>query len=165
MSVSSSSWGLGRVAVCDCGTPWTFLLLFFISIPLLHKASFHTASHPSGQWPDVLLHEILKVTERLIIIVAIKFFVAFCYKILCFTEPANAAVTHVHFCICSVCANSCKCFFLFCFFFYCFFILQNTLIQDTANIANFQDVSSVVVCPNNRHGISMQKCLNLIALG
>ena len=28
MSVSSSSWGLGRAAVCDCGTPWTFLLLF-----------------------------------------------------------------------------------------------------------------------------------------
>ena len=28
-SVSSSSWGLGRAAVCDCGTPWTFLLLFF----------------------------------------------------------------------------------------------------------------------------------------
>ena len=28
LSVSSSSWGLGRVAVCDCGTPWTFLLLF-----------------------------------------------------------------------------------------------------------------------------------------
>ena len=23
------SWGLGRAAVCDCGTPWTFLLLFF----------------------------------------------------------------------------------------------------------------------------------------
>ena len=21
-----SSWGLGRAAVCDCGTPWTFLL-------------------------------------------------------------------------------------------------------------------------------------------
>ena len=30
LSVSSSSWGLGRVAVCDCGTPWTFLLLFFL---------------------------------------------------------------------------------------------------------------------------------------
>ena len=30
LSVSSSSWGLGRAAVCDCGTPWTFLLLFFI---------------------------------------------------------------------------------------------------------------------------------------
>ena len=28
-SVSSSSWGLGRAAVCDCGTPWTFLLHFF----------------------------------------------------------------------------------------------------------------------------------------
>ena len=28
-SISSSSWGLGRAAVCDCGTPWTFLLLFF----------------------------------------------------------------------------------------------------------------------------------------
>ena len=23
-----SSWGLGRAAVCDCGTPWTFLLPF-----------------------------------------------------------------------------------------------------------------------------------------
>ena len=29
MSVSSSSWCLGRAAVCDSGTPWTFLLLFF----------------------------------------------------------------------------------------------------------------------------------------
>ena len=29
--VSSSSWGLGRAAVCDCGTPWTFLLPFFFS--------------------------------------------------------------------------------------------------------------------------------------
>ena len=26
---SSSSWGLGRAAFCDCGTPWTFLLPFF----------------------------------------------------------------------------------------------------------------------------------------
>ena len=24
-----SSWCLGRAAVCDCGTPWTFLLRFF----------------------------------------------------------------------------------------------------------------------------------------
>ena len=30
LSVSSSSWGLGRAAVCDCGTPWTFLLPFFV---------------------------------------------------------------------------------------------------------------------------------------
>ena len=29
LSVSSSSWRLGRVAVCDCGTPWTFLLPIF----------------------------------------------------------------------------------------------------------------------------------------
>ena len=29
LSVFSSSWGLGRAAVCDCGTPWTFLLLFW----------------------------------------------------------------------------------------------------------------------------------------
>ena len=28
LSVSSSSWYLGRAAVCDCGTPWTFLLPF-----------------------------------------------------------------------------------------------------------------------------------------
>ena len=31
LSVSSSSLGLGRAAVCDCGTPWTFLLPFFFS--------------------------------------------------------------------------------------------------------------------------------------
>ena len=29
-SVSSSSWCLGRAAACDCGTPWTFLLPFYI---------------------------------------------------------------------------------------------------------------------------------------
>ena len=29
LSVSSSSWGLGRAAVCDCGTPCTFLLPCF----------------------------------------------------------------------------------------------------------------------------------------
>ena len=28
LSVSSSSWCLGRAAVCDCGTPWNFLLPF-----------------------------------------------------------------------------------------------------------------------------------------
>ena len=28
LSVSSSSWCLGRAAVCDCGTPWTFLTFF-----------------------------------------------------------------------------------------------------------------------------------------
>ena len=29
LSVSSSSWCLGRAAVCDCCTPWIFLLPFF----------------------------------------------------------------------------------------------------------------------------------------
>ena len=29
LSVSSSSWYLGKAAVYDCGTPWTFLLPFF----------------------------------------------------------------------------------------------------------------------------------------
>ena len=28
LSVSSSSWCLGRAAACDCGTPWIFLLPF-----------------------------------------------------------------------------------------------------------------------------------------
>ena len=28
LSVSFSSWFLGRAAVCDCGAPWTFLLFF-----------------------------------------------------------------------------------------------------------------------------------------
>ena len=32
LSISSSSWGLGRAAVSDCGTPWTFLLPFFSMI-------------------------------------------------------------------------------------------------------------------------------------
>ena len=35
LSVSSSSWCLGRGAVCDCGSPWIFLLPFFFkSFPL-----------------------------------------------------------------------------------------------------------------------------------
>ena len=29
LSVSSSTWCLGRAAVCDCGTLWTFLLPLF----------------------------------------------------------------------------------------------------------------------------------------
>ena len=30
LSVSYSTWGLGRAANCDCGTPRTFLLPFFL---------------------------------------------------------------------------------------------------------------------------------------
>ena len=40
LSVSSSSWGLGRAAVCDCGTPWTFLLPFFLNC--LHMIFLHS---------------------------------------------------------------------------------------------------------------------------
>ena len=37
LSVSSSSWCLGRAAVCDCGTPWTFLLPFFTTLDRCQK--------------------------------------------------------------------------------------------------------------------------------
>ena len=30
MFLSSSSWCRGLAAVCDCGIPWTYLLLFFL---------------------------------------------------------------------------------------------------------------------------------------
>ena len=36
LSVSSSSWCLRRAAACDCGTPWTFLLPFFVIKIALH---------------------------------------------------------------------------------------------------------------------------------
>ena len=39
LSVFSSSWGLGRAAVCDCGTPWTFLLPFFVFFVFFFKES------------------------------------------------------------------------------------------------------------------------------
>ena len=35
LSVSSSSLGLGRAAVCDCGTPWAFLLYSFFRSEIL----------------------------------------------------------------------------------------------------------------------------------
>ena len=37
LSVSSSSWGLGRAVVCDCGTRSTFLLPFFYYIKVGFK--------------------------------------------------------------------------------------------------------------------------------
>ena len=48
LSVSSSARCLGRAAVCDCGTPWTFILLFlyvsFLSIYLYLNAYSSGAS-------------------------------------------------------------------------------------------------------------------------
>ena len=40
LSVSSSSWCLGKAAVCDCGTPWTFLF------PLLRIFGEHSSVSP-----------------------------------------------------------------------------------------------------------------------
>ena len=37
LSVSSSSWCLRRAAVCDCRTPWTFLLPFFTLLTVLRR--------------------------------------------------------------------------------------------------------------------------------
>ena len=45
LSVSSSSWGLGRAAVCDCGTSWTFLLPFFELITLQIRTTNFTRKH------------------------------------------------------------------------------------------------------------------------
>ena len=40
LSVSSSSWCLGRAAICDCGTSWTFLLPFFVIVALAGLFSY-----------------------------------------------------------------------------------------------------------------------------
>ena len=45
-SVSCSSWGLGRAAVCDFGTPWTFLL------PFLRQTGWLQFSHCSLSIPE-----------------------------------------------------------------------------------------------------------------
>ena len=42
MSVSSSSWDLGRAAVCDYGTPWTFLLPFFSKLSTYDFSTLYT---------------------------------------------------------------------------------------------------------------------------
>ena len=44
LSVSSSSWCLRRDAVCNCGTPWTLLLLFFPWKIHSQKVSFRTST-------------------------------------------------------------------------------------------------------------------------
>ena len=50
-------WGLERAAVCDCGTPWTFLLPFFFSegvIKLLKGLNPKKALGPDELHPRVL---------------------------------------------------------------------------------------------------------------
>ena len=36
------TWDLGRAAVCDCGTPWTFLLPFLIIFGVVTSGRFWT---------------------------------------------------------------------------------------------------------------------------
>ena len=52
LSVSSSSWCLGRAAVCDCGIPWTFLLPFCLMRRLFCYYLFLISAScgPSGLW-------------------------------------------------------------------------------------------------------------------
>ena len=52
LSVSSSSWGLGRAAVCDCGTPWTFLLPFLIVYMVNDSLQYNLFNMPLTHIPN-----------------------------------------------------------------------------------------------------------------
>ena len=56
LSVSSSSWCLGGAAVCDCGTPWVFLLPSFVEI-LVARSTVDTVSLSSTE--TILLQNVL----------------------------------------------------------------------------------------------------------
>ena len=45
LSVSSSSCLLGRAAVCDCDTPWTFLLPLFCKLNVVHRICAFVIHH------------------------------------------------------------------------------------------------------------------------
>ena len=54
LSVFSSFWGLGRAAVCDCGTPWTFLLPFFIQkVEMVQGRSIHWICNSLSNYDSV----------------------------------------------------------------------------------------------------------------
>ena len=61
LSVSSSSWGLGKAAICNCGTPWTFLLPFLEKRSRLTYAD--TASAQSDQGYYFHFKESLDIVE------------------------------------------------------------------------------------------------------
>ena len=44
LSVSSSAWCLGTAAVCDCCTPWTSLISFFLYFPVLKDHWAHSGT-------------------------------------------------------------------------------------------------------------------------
>ena len=58
LSVSSSSWCLGRAAVYDCGTPCTFLLPFSAMSPL-HQHSLAINSHETATRDNVYRSRII----------------------------------------------------------------------------------------------------------
>ena len=53
--MSVSSWGLGRAAVCDCGTPWTFLLPFLPCVILFLYFSVLLALRLPRMWKTELI--------------------------------------------------------------------------------------------------------------
>ena len=100
----SSSLGLGRAAVCDCGTPWTFLLPFFCRFILgVNKYALNLASKAElGRYQVVIsapLHSIkywqcrlyfisFRIIEPILVILKIEspIFVILC--VLCFQRQA-----------------------------------------------------------------------------
>ena len=59
LSVSSSSWGLERAAVCDCGTPWTFLLSFF-------QRGIHYCSYFCLKKPQIVVNRQNRFVEAIL---------------------------------------------------------------------------------------------------
>ena len=59
-----SSWCRGLAAVCDCGSPWTFLLTFFVYIFALFMQSGRHSNYfsfsTSGCASDRLVHVRIK---------------------------------------------------------------------------------------------------------
>ena len=54
-SVSSSSWGLRRAAVCDCGTPGSFLLTFFEKLAFKYRWLLNTMVWLNYTWKTSLM--------------------------------------------------------------------------------------------------------------
>ena len=71
LSVSSSSWCLGKAAACDCGTPWIFLLPFFKNTNAWKDVKNKTTvielkSNSTERFKNILRHELqLKWIKRL----------------------------------------------------------------------------------------------------
>ena len=64
LSVSSSSWGLGRAAVCDCGTPWTFFLPFFTYRPFRRTLISRIIYEVHSSIPKLFSVQILILAKR-----------------------------------------------------------------------------------------------------